>query len=197
MDISDRQRRELNTAFLNLISQDLRHLSAPDEIMQTVGVRIGKFLQVSGCIFVDVDEAKNEVTVNHGWTQEDVPSLKRTFRLQDYLTEEFRRASRVGDITIVCDTSRDERTNAENYARLQIGGFVVVPFHWQGRWTAYIALTSVEPRDWRSDEIDLLEEISNRLFPRIERTRAEAALRKSEAKYRTLFESIDEGFCLV
>jgi PAS domain-containing protein len=30
----------------------------------------------------------------------------------------------------------------------------------------------------------------------IERTRAEAALRESEEKYRSLFESIDQGFCL-
>ncbi|MBA2276138.1 MAG: PAS domain S-box protein, partial [Chloroflexia bacterium] len=33
--------------------------------------------------------------------------------------------------------------------------------------------------------------------PRLERARAEAALRESEERYRTLFESIDEGFCVI
>lgn len=31
----------------------------------------------------------------------------------------------------------------------------------------------------------------------IQRKRAEAALRDSEARYRTLFSSIDEGFCVI
>src|SRR3712207_8673754 len=52
------------------------------------------------------------------------------------------------------------------------------------------------PRDWRADEIELVQEISSRVFPRIERARAEQALRESEEKYRTLFDSIDEGFCI-
>jgi PAS domain S-box-containing protein len=32
---------------------------------------------------------------------------------------------------------------------------------------------------------------------RVDRTRTEAALRQSEAKFRTLFDSIDEGFCII
>jgi len=172
-NITDRKRREANTALLDEVSKDLANLSTPDEIVQTVGARVGEFLQLSGCVFVDVDEAQGELIVHHGWTMEGVPSLKQTFRLQDYLTEEFSRACRARETVIVRDTGHDDRTDAENYARLQIGGFIVVPFHWQGRWTGLIAATSVEPRDWRAEEIDLLQEISNRLLPRIERARAE------------------------
>ncbi len=176
LDITDRKRRELNTALLDEASNALANLSTPDEIMQTVGARVGECLHLSSCVFVDVDEAQGKLTVHHSWTIEDVPSLKQTFRLQDYLTEEFSRACRAGETVIVSDTGHDDRTDAENYARLQVGSFVVVPFHWQGRWTAYFAVTSVEPRDWQTDEIDLLQEISNRLFPRIERARAEETI---------------------
>ncbi|NJL66593.1 MAG: hypothetical protein HC894_06875 [Microcoleus sp. SM1_3_4] len=59
-DITDRKRRELNTAFLDEIGKELSVLSAPDEIIQTVGARLGEFLQASGCIFADVDEAKTK-----------------------------------------------------------------------------------------------------------------------------------------
>lgn len=40
-------------------------------------------------------------------------------------------------------------------------------------------------------------DMAERLFPAVERARAEQALRDSEAKYRGLFESIDEGFCVI
>ena len=52
------------------------------------------------------------------------------------------------------------------------------------------------PRVWTPDEIALVEEVAERTWAAIERARAEAALRESEDKYRSLFTSIDNGFCL-
>jgi PAS domain S-box-containing protein len=189
-DVTARKQRELNTAVLDEIGKDLARLSSPDEIIQAVGARVGAYLDVSGCVFVDVDEAKGKVTVHHGWTSEHVPSLKQTFRLEDYLTEEFSRACRVGETFVVRDTSRDARTDPERYARLKIGAFVVIPFFWEGRWTAYLAVPSIGPRDWREDEIELLTEISNRLFSRVEHARAEMRLRASEEQQRLTIELV-------
>src|SRR3712207_6721281 len=88
-DITERKRRELNAALLSDIGKDLANLSAPDEIMQAVGRRVGEFLELSGCYFVDVDDIGGELTVHHGWSTTDVPSLKQSFRLEEYLTEEY------------------------------------------------------------------------------------------------------------
>ncbi|PIG93858.1 ATP-binding protein [Gloeocapsopsis sp. IPPAS B-1203] len=187
LDITDRKRREANLAFLNVVGKDLARLSAPEEIFQAVGKRLSEFLGLSGCVFADVDEAKGEITGNHGWTVSAVPSLKQTFRFEEYVDEELSRLGRAGENFIVCDTATDERVNAENYAQLNIGGVVAVPFLRDGRWKGYIAVTTIEPRDWQADEIELLQEISTRIFPRIERARAEAALRESEEKFAALF----------
>ncbi|MER3483275.1 MAG: hypothetical protein C4332_09175 [Meiothermus sp.] len=75
-DITERKRRELNTAFLDEIGKELSVLPTPDEIIQTVGVRLSEFMKASGYIFADVDEAKNEATIHHGWNTADVASLK-------------------------------------------------------------------------------------------------------------------------
>lgn len=56
---------------------------------------------------------------------------------------------------------------------------------------------SAGPRRWTPGEIILVEEVAERTWAAMERVRGEAALRHSEGRYRTLFDSIDEGFCVV
>ncbi|MBD1914097.1 MULTISPECIES: PAS domain S-box protein [unclassified Leptolyngbya] len=196
-DISDRKRREANLAFLADITEDFSRLSSANEIMQTVGAKIGAYLQITTCNFADVDKAHDQVTAHYGWSSSDVPSTRGTFRISQYLSKEFERASRAGEMVVICNTQIDPRTDAAGYAALNIHSFVTVPFHHNDTWTHYIAICDSKPRDWREDEIQLIEEISNRIFPRLERARIEEALWASEAKYRSLFESIDEGFCLI
>lgn len=196
-DITERKRREANASFLAEIGEDFSRLSTADEIMQTAGAKIGAYLKITTCNFTDVDEAHDRVTVHHGWSSPEVPSTVGTFRTSQYLSKEFERASRSGETVVICNTQTDPRTDATGYAALNMYSFVTVPFHRHGKWTHYIAICHSQPRDWRSDEIQLIEEISNRIFPRLERARTEVALRASEAKYRSLFESIDAGFCLI
>jgi PAS domain S-box-containing protein len=196
-DITARKRREANLAFLAEIGEDFSRLSTADEIMQAVGAKIGAYLNITTCNFTDVDEARGEVTAHYGWNSKDVPSTVGTFRITQYLSEEFERASRAGETFVIRDTQSDPRTDASGYAALNMHSFVTVPFHRNGRWTHYIAICDSRPRNWRDDEIEVIEEISNRIFPRLERARAEDALRQNESKYRTLFESMDEGFCIL
>jgi PAS domain S-box-containing protein len=46
----------------------------------------------------------------------------------------------------------------------------------------------IKPRVWRDDEIQLVRDLANRTFPRLERALIEEALRESEQKYRALTE---------
>jgi PAS domain S-box-containing protein len=195
-DITERKQRELSTALLDEIGKDLALLSAPDELMQTVGKRLSEFLDLSGCYFVDVDEAKNEVSVHYVWANGNVPSLMQTFKLEEYLSADFLHSMRAGAVFVLRDTAQDSRAEAESYARLKIGSFVTVPFFRQGRYIGHIAVTTEQAHDWQPQEIQLLQEISSRIFPRIERARIEEALRESEEKYRQIFENIDQGFSL-
>lgn len=197
LDVTERKRREAHATFLTEIGDDLSRLSTANEIMQTVGAKIGAYLQITTCNFTDVDEVHDRVTVHHGWSSPEVTSTVGTFRTSQYLSQEFERASRTGETVVICNTQNDPRTDAAAYAALNMHSFVTVPFHRNGQWTHYIAICHSQPRDWREDEIQLIEEISNRIFPRLQRVRTETALRESEAKYRLLFDSIDEGFCII
>jgi PAS domain S-box-containing protein len=192
-DITERKRHEMNLAFLAEIDEDFAHLSSVDEIMQTVGEKVGKYLKVKTFNVCEVDDPKGTLTVNFGWQDIGVPSLlHQTFCISDYLTEEFSRANRAGEIIAIRDTQTDPRTNARAYAALEIGSVMTAPFHVKGEWKAFLSVTDMNPRGWLQDEIELFQELSNRIFQRIERARAKEALRESEERFRALVTASSE-----
>ena len=189
-DITDRKRAEAalreseeRQAFLLALADDLSRLSDPDEIMLVMADRIGAQLKLSTCVFADVDDEHAQLTVHQGWNVQGVPSLKQTFRMADYLTADFQRAARANEPLIIRNVNIDPRADAEACARLKVGAFALIPFHRNGRWTAFFAASDSKPRDWTPAEITLFREISDRVFPRIERARAEIALRDSEERF--------------
>ncbi len=75
---------------------------------------------------------------------------------------------------------------------------IAVPVLVGGRLVAILNTSQgIAPRRWTAEEVAFVEALAKRAWSEIERTRIEAGLRESEQKYRTLFESIDEGFCLL
>lgn len=84
----------------------------------------------------------------------------------------------------------------ESYRGNDIGALIVVPLIKDGRLVATLATNQHTPRDWTADEITAVQETAERTWAAVERACAEAALHESEQKYRTLFDSIDEGLAI-
>lgn len=189
--------REVQLAFLDEISQLMAVAEPEAQILNRISGRIAAHLRLTHCTFLDVDSAHGLVTTTFGWQAKD-PSrvMGRIYRIADYLTLEYARAGRAGETVVVNNTATDPRTDAEAYARLGIIAFVSVPFHREGEWKFLLAVADDHPREWCKGEVQLLRQLSERVFPRIGRARAEAALRDSEALYHSLFEMMDEGFAL-
>ena len=193
-DITERKRREANQAFLAEVADELSRLSSADEIMQTVGAKIGAFLDVKSCLFIDVDDAQGETQIFDAWNTADVPNLRyRTIRLSDFISDDFTHANRAGEVVIVCDTHADPRGEGRDYTTLGIRAFVTIPFLQNGVWTNYLAFTDSRPRNWRDDEIDLFRELSNRIFPRLQRARTQESLHQLEERTRIAVEAAEMG----
>ena len=196
-DVTERRQAELNLGFLSSLSRDLVQWTNVDGMMQTIGTKMAAHLQLSLCAFAEIDEKAEHVVINHDWHGEDMPSLVGVHRLADFVGTEFVELARAGAVIVVRDAVTDPRTDSEKFAALKIASFLCMPLIRDGQWRFALCLYKSEAYDWREDEIDLTRELTARIWTRLERLRAEAALLLSERRYRNLFESIDEGFCIL
>ena len=106
-----------------------------------------------------------------------------------------------GRTVAVDDVSQDPRTAAAESLRTfrsrSISAVLNVPLVKDDRLVAVLAVHSRLPRIWSAAEVAAAENVAERTWSAIERARAEGALRESEARYRLLFNSIDESFAVI
>ena len=183
-DVTDRKRIEANLSFLAEVSESLMGLTNIEETMNALGAKIGEHFGASVCSFSEIDETKGTFTLPYAWHRERVPSLLGEHRISDYYTADFVRTSRAGITGVVRNTFDDPRTDAANMATVQVGALITVPLVRDGEWRFSLTIADTRPRDWRDDEIQLLGELATRIWTRLERARAEEALRKSEEQLR-------------
>ena len=196
-DITETERNKANLAFLATIGDDLLRWDTVDEILNTVCAKICAYLRLSIGCFVEINEAADTSHVTHEWRRPEMPSLLGTYKLSDYLSADFQNILRAGECFIVRDTAADARTDATKYAQLRIGSFICAPLIADGRWKFMFDIHDSRPRDWREDEIELVRELTGRVWARLERVRAASLLRQNESLFAALIEEAPLGVYVI
>ena len=80
------------------------------------------------------------------------------------------------------------------FAAVRLASMADVPLVKAGRLVAIFFVHHREAHAWTEGDVALMEAVAERTWASVAGARAEAALRESEEKFRTLFESMDEGF---
>jgi PAS domain S-box-containing protein len=192
-DISERRRRETDLAFLSEISGDLVQLNDTDETMGVVGAKIGAHLKISRCQLAEISDTGDVVTVSHEWHRSGMPGHRGVYRMADFLSKDAVKALGRGEVLVVGDAARDARVNAERLAGLSTAACICVPMTRDGEWRFLLSIAHAEARDWREDEIALMQDISTRVWTRLEQARAESALKFSDARQKALFSQMLAG----
>jgi len=188
-DISDRKRREQSSNFLAEIQSDLERLATPNEIKRVVGAKIYNWFGFSLLTFNDIDATGTKGTVIYNNRDLDIPDAVTTHHLPDYFSEVHLNRLRAGEIVAIDDVTTDmdiKASDADRHDEYQIRSMVTVPYLSDGQWKFAIGGCRREASNWRQDQIELIDELTARIYLRIDRARTELALSESEARFRNV-----------
>ena len=137
-----------------------------------------------------VDGTLDTVEIERDWTAPGVASVAGRHRLSDY--GEVRAGLTEGREVVIADVTVDPRTAAAPEHLLGIGvrALINVPVMERGRVVALFFLHDREVRDWRPDKLAFVRDVAERTRAAIERLRAEASRRESEAQFRAFAQAM-------
>jgi PAS domain S-box-containing protein len=142
---------------------------------------------------VHPDDVHVEMTENY--VAPGVMPLTGHLKMADF-GEQLLARLRFGRSFVVADTgSCDLLSEKERFAygKIGIAAIACSPLIKGGRFVANLNVHHGKPRDWTETEVELIAATSERTWDAIERTRADNALRRSEAKYWALFDNMADG----
>jgi signal transduction histidine kinase len=188
---------EARLRFLDALATATSGLSDADEILATTTRLTGEHLGLSVCAYADMDEDQDGFTIRGDWSAPDTASIVGHYSLRDFGRLAVANLT-AGRPLIVNDNRTElEPEAAAAFQSIGVTATLCMPLVKDGRLTALMAIHDKGPRRWTEEDLSLMQEVTERSWAHVERVGAEAELRASEARYRTLFEAIEVGFCLI
>jgi PAS domain S-box-containing protein len=171
-ETTERVAAERRTAFLLSLSDALRPLSTPAEIMALAAARLGERLGASRVFYAEI--ASGRMTVERDYAC-GVSSIVGEHSLEAF-GPDLLAAYRVGTPVVVRDVGGDERLSPAARAGLtsrEVGAFVDVVLFEEEQWVGLLAVQNATPRVWTPAEETLVQEVGERVKAAVERARAE------------------------
>jgi PAS domain-containing protein len=185
---------ERRQAFMFALEAGLRDLADPKAVMAVAAEALGRHLGAGRAGFGEVDDLAGTILVEHEHTDGQAPPAVGLHRFGDFgpgLAADLE----AGRTVVIADVATDPRTAASSAAHAAFGtrSLMAVPLVREGRLRATLHLNRGDARAWTTDEVMLVEEVAARTWSAVERARAEAALRASEARLSAIFAQASAG----
>lgn len=183
---------ESRYAFLLELSDALRPLTTPADIIALSAERLGVRLGTSRVFYAEIASGRMHVEYDYA---HGVPSLVGEHSLEAF-GPALLAAYQAGAVLTIADVGTDERLGTEARAGLQarqVGAFIDVILFEEERGVGVLAVQSARPRAWALAEEELVREVAERIKVAIERVRAEATLAASENRLTAIFSQVAVG----
>ena len=178
LDIDRERRTELRQRLFLTLADRVRALSDPRAIIAATVEVLGRHLRVNRAGFGEVDAAARTISYAADYTDGADP-LAGPYRLEGFGRGNLAELES-GETTVYSDMRVDPRTwDAKPPSATRAA--IAVPLVRDGILRAILSVADLDVREWRTDEVTLVEEVAARTWDAVERARAEAALRDLNA----------------
>lgn len=188
VDISERKRAEEDALFLQGLQGYCVRERDSRSLVREVLRSLTEHFDVDHAALVDFDTNGIPSRLRYARRDPDgfVDESASRFSSDDFVSRDARDAIRAGASLVVSDVVTDARTSmhADAFRRLDIGAVLTESCVTTRGLEMVLVLSSRRSKVWSDAERRLLLEIAVRLFPAIERVRAEESLRDSEERLR-------------
>jgi PAS domain S-box-containing protein len=188
-DISEQKSAEDRLRFLMSLSDNVRPLTNPDEIVAVSARMLGEYVEADRCAYAEVGADQDTMFITGNYTR-GVKSIVGKFKFSDFGSQVHKLMLEDKPYVVYDIDSHVPQVEAELYRQTQIQAVICVPLHKSGRFVGSMAVHQVRPRIWTADEIQLVQAVATRCWESIERARVTRHLRDSEQRYRTLVDTI-------
>lgn len=173
----------------------LRHVQAPDEVMRVVAEMLGRHLHADRVGIAEMLPDRNTLLFHPDWTSGRVPSLAGRQFPETAFRAALMNELRAGRTVVTEDAGRYGFTGGSDgagpYADIQARAGITVPLIRVNDFTAALYVHSMTPRRWHEDEQMLAREVAERAWDAIKRSRAQAALVASNARFRAAIDAVE------
>jgi PAS domain S-box-containing protein len=203
-DVTDAKRAERRLRqnqqrllFLDMLARETERITDADALLATTTRLVGEHMGVSICAYADMYSDGDSFTILGDWAAEGSSSIVGHYRLKDFGALAVERLS-AGLPLIVNNVATElPAEDAATFLAIGVSATICMPLVKDGRLTALMAVHDKTARLWTEAELSLIREVTERSWAHVERVGAGAELRKSEERYRALFNAMDEGFCVI
>lgn len=195
-DISERKQVEIRQAALLRLHDEITALQDPAQMPAAAARVVADTLDLAAS-YVSLDDTSRAFRPGSDAPAATGAIPARAWSPRDH-AEVFATLAQ-GRAVTVADVVQDALTQdqADALTTADIHAFAAVPLLERDQLVAMLFVTSGRAQAWSQIDLDFLQDVAARTRNILERLRAEAERYESQQRYQTLFDTMDEGFCVI
>ncbi|TFI58508.1 PAS domain S-box protein [Sphingomonas parva] len=192
-EVTQRVLAERRQAFLLALSDALRPLGDPNEIIVRAQQMLGEHLRAHRVGYGEVDATERFFTTENNWTDGTIPSRHGTHDLAGFGEEVHGRLKR-GEPLVIDDVETDPRTCSPAYlaafAAIDTKAAITASLVRDGRMVAALYVHSREPRSWTASDVAVVGDVAERTWSAVERAQAQAQTAAARSRLQAVYDAV-------